>query len=117
MTKFETLETDNIDEIYERLNEKTNVRYVYKNTLIPNMEIKFVKDELDKAVILNRENIEISDVNVWFGPISSNIAFKETILSSQKDKEDAIHLREIFSEEIIEEEIDYFKDLIIKYRK
>ena len=59
----------------------------------------------------------ISDVDVYFGPISSNIAFKETILTSQKDKEDAIHLREIFGSEIDEKDVDYFKNLIKKYRK
>lgn len=116
LDKFEVLETDDVKDMYERLNENINIRYVYKNSILPNMEVKFAKDKLDLSVLHNREKILISDVDVFFGPISSNIAFKETILTSQKDKEDTKHLREIFQNEINEDEINYFKKLILKYR-
>lgn len=117
LNKFESLETDDVKEIYERLTEGTNIRYVYKNTLLPNMEVKFVKDDVDKAGLINRVKLPLTELDIWFGPISSTIAFKETILTSKKDKEDAIHLRETFTGEIDEKEVNYFKRLILKYRK
>ena len=118
LDKFEVLETDCFEEVFERLDkDKSNIRYVYKSKLLPNIELKFVKDLVDEAAIQNRIKIPLTKLDIWFGPIESNIAFKETILTSEKDKEDAKHLRETFENEISEVNIKYFKDLIIKYRK
>lgn len=118
ISKFEPLETDDVNEIYERLSkDKSNIRYVYISELLPNMELKFAKDVIDEMALLNRIKIPLSNLDIWFGPIESNIAFKETILTSEKDKEDAIHLRETFGDSIDEEQLKYFKDLINKHRK
>jgi hypothetical protein len=40
------------------------------------------------------------------------IAYKETVLKSEKDLEDALHLREIFREIISEKEIEKWKNVI-----
>ena len=113
---FEPFETDKLEEIYQRLDEGTNIRYVYKNTLLPNMELKFAKDKVDEVGLLNRIQIPLTNLDIYFGPVSSTIAFKETILTSKKDQEDAIHLREAFEGEIDEAEVKYFKELIKRYR-
>ena len=38
--------------------------------------------------------------NIWFSSIESNIAFKEEYLKSDKDLEDAEHLRIIYKDKI-----------------
>lgn len=117
LKKFEALETDNVNDIYERLAEGLNIRYIYKNQLLPNMELKFTKDKVDEVGLLNRIKIPSTNLDIWFAPITSTIAFKETILTSQKDMEDAIHLRKTFEKELDEEEINYFKKIIDEVRK
>ena len=53
---------------------------------------------------------------VWFSSIEMNIAFKEELLKSDKDKEDAKHLRMIYKDEISEEAINDIKKRIRKLR-
>lgn len=117
LKKFEVLETNEFEEVYQKLKEGSNVRYIYINQLLPNMELKFAKDKIDETGLLNRIKIKLTNLDIWFAPIESNIAFKETILQSEKDKEDALHLRETFESIIDEDIIKYFKKLINDYRK
>ena len=48
--------------------------------------------------------------------VDVNIAFKEELLKSPKDLEDAKHLRIVYSEKVNEEEINNVKELIKKLR-
>lgn len=43
---------------------------------------------------------------VWFRSINTNIAFKEELLKSDTDIEDARHLRNVYAEEVDESEIN-----------
>ncbi len=52
----------------------------------------------------------------WFSSIAMNIAFKEEYLKSDKDMEDARHLRVVYSDKINEKEINEIKKLIKKIR-
>jgi hypothetical protein len=113
---FVCMQSDNIEEIYSYLKDNLSVRYTYKNKPLPEMEIKFTKDELDEIQLKNRTKLEITGLNIWFGSINMNIAFKEELLKSDKDMEDARHLRIVYSELIDEKEINKFKELIRKKR-
>lgn len=81
---------------YELLKSRHSMRIARKGELVPNIELKFAKDELDGislngalAVILKKGTIRIS-------PLELQIAYKEKILGSDKDAEDAKHLFEVF---------------------
>lgn len=114
---FVCMQSDNTDEIYKYLNDNLNIRYTYKNKLIPQMEIKFVKDELDDYQIKTRIKIPLTGLdNVWFSSINMNIAFKEELLKSEKDLEDAEHLRIVFEDQVDEKEINEIKGKIKKFR-
>ncbi|MEW5896715.1 MAG: hypothetical protein AB1668_03425 [Nanoarchaeota archaeon] len=55
-------------------------------------------------------------LNVWFSNININIAFKEELLKSPKDLEDAKHLRIVYSEKVNEKEIYKLKEKIKQLR-
>ena len=80
------------------------------------MEIKFPKDELDEEQLRERVKLPLTGVDVYFSSIESNIAFKEEYLKSEKDLEDAAHLRIIYEDKINEDKIDEIKKKIIKLR-
>ncbi|MBS3174738.1 hypothetical protein J4440_02560 [Candidatus Woesearchaeota archaeon] len=109
---FVCVQSDNFVEIYEYLISDLSVRYTFKNKPLPEMEIKFAKDELDEYQLKTRIKLEKTGLDVWFGSIEMNIAFKEEYLKSNKDLEDARHLREIFKENINEDEIIKIKGFI-----
>lgn len=109
---FVCIQGDTAHELYEYLSDKTSIRYVYKDTFLPEMEVKLAKDIIDDIQLAGRMKIPLTDVNVYFGSIEMNIAFKEEYLKSEKDIEDAKHLRIVFKEEIDEEKILKLKKLI-----
>ena len=113
---FVCKQTDDPKEIYEYLRDNLSVRYTEKNKPLPEMEIKFSKDKLDEYQLENRQKIPFTGLNIWFSSIEMNIAFKEEYLKSNKDLEDAHHLRKLFKEQINEQEINEIKKMIKKIK-
>lgn len=119
---FICIQSDNPDTLFDTyLSKDISVRYVWKGEghFPPEMEVKFAKDELDEEQIQARIKLPLTGLDVYFSTIESNIAFKEEYLKSDKDMEDARHLRIIYKEKINEEEINKIKGKIIsvRYRK
>lgn len=114
---FNCVQGENPEEIYDfYLVENTSIRYLYGNEFLPEMEVKLAKDLLDNIQIQTRVKIPLTNVDVWFGSVEMNIAFKEEYLKSEKDMEDARHLRIVFKEEINEQNINKLKKTIREVR-
>jgi len=73
------------------------------------MEIKFAKDELDNEQLNSRTKLPLTKLDIYFSSIEGNIAFKEELLKSQKDLEDAKHLRIIYEGKFDEDKINEIK--------
>ncbi len=114
--KFVCIQSDDPLIIYDYLVKGDSVRYTRKDEFVPEMEIKFVKDELDEEQIKTRQKLELTGLDVYFSSINMNIAFKEELLKSEKDLEDAKHLRLVYEEEIDEKEINKIKEKIRRFR-
>ena len=113
---FECLQSENMKNIYDYLSRGDSVRYIRKGDYLPEMEIKFAKDELDNFQLNSRVKIPFTELNVYFPRIEEAIAFKEEYLKSEKDLEDARHLRIIYEEKLDEEYIKEFKERIRKIK-
>lgn len=98
------------------LKENTALRYVRKGQFIPEMELKLAKDALDDKQIEERIRLPLTGLTFYFSSIETNIAFKEELLKSPKDLEDAKHLRIIYAEKLDEAKIGEMKKLIREYR-
>ncbi len=105
-------------EIYkEYLLENLSVRYTRKDEMLPEMELKIVKDPLDEYQIKTKTKLELTELNIWFSSINMNIAFKEHLLKSEKDLEDAKHLRIVYAELVDEKEINKIINMIDRWRR
>ena len=113
---FECMQSSKAEDIYDYLARKDSVRYIRKGEFLPEMENKFAKDELDLLQLSTRQKLPLSGLDVWFSSIEMNIAFKEELLKSDKDLEDAKHLRIIYEDKINESFIKDIKKMIRKYR-
>ena len=114
---FVCIQSDNPVEIYEKyLLVGDSIRYVgdEEGYFPPEMEIKFAKDELDYEQLKTRRKLPLTGVNIYFSSIEGNIAFKEELLASEKDIEDAKHLRIIYEEEIDENKIQEIKEYCLE---
>lgn len=116
---FECVQSDDAEVIYDDyLSNRVSVRYVMKdkNLFPPEMEIKFPKDKLDEEQIKDRTKLPLTGLDIYFSSIESNIAFKEEFLKSQKDLEDARHLRIIYEGKLDMGKIKRIKEKIKKFR-
>jgi hypothetical protein len=101
---------ENKNEALRMLMDGLAVRFAKKQNIIPNIELKFVKDPLGKKSIRNSLNVILPDGKIKISSIELQIAYKEKILKSDKDLEDAKHLETVFKDKINNK-------LLEKYRK
>jgi hypothetical protein len=104
---FYFLNSTNPDTLYEMLNEGLAVRIAKEDTIIPNIELKFIKNEIDRFSLENRLKVVLDDSQVYISPIEVQIAYK-LYLGSDKDVEDAVYLWEIFKEHIDKIRLNHF---------
>ena len=110
---FLCMQSDDPEEIYDLyLKDNISIRYTPKNRLVPQMKIKFTKDALDEYQLERRIKLHLTGLDVWFSSINMNIVFKEEYLKSDKDMEDARHLRIIYEDKVDEKEIEKIKKMI-----
>jgi predicted nucleotidyltransferase len=114
---FICMQSENSKRIYEDyLSNGDSVRYTLKEHMLPEMEIKFAKDEIDNFQLNSRIKIPFTGLDVYFPRIEEAIAFKEEYLKSDKDIEDAKYLRIIYEDKIDENYIKEFKNKINKIK-
>ena len=114
---FECIQNTTPKRLYaDYLSDDTGIRYVKKGTLVPDMELKFAKDELDEYQLEKRVKLPLTGTEFYFSTIEANIAFKEELLKSGKDLEDAQHLRIIYGEKLDETEVEKIKEMIREQR-
>ena len=106
---FECLQSHDPNEVHSYLKDYLSVRYGRKGTFIPNIELKFAKDELDYYQLTTKKKLKETGLDFYFSSVEMNIAFKEEYLKSGKDMEDAKHLRIVFAGKLNENEIEQIK--------
>ena len=112
---FHCMQSSKVDDVYDYLDKSDSVRYTDNESFFPpEMEVKFVKDELDELQIKTRKKLKLTGLDIWFSSIEFNIAFKEELLKSEKDMEDASHLRIIYKDEI---DTDFIEEIKWKIKK
>ena len=98
--KFYCLQTDSAEEMYNYLKDKFAIRFAKKNTVIPNIELKFVKNKIDEVTLQKKISVKINNEEIIISELELQIAFKENVLKSPKDIEDALHLRAVAAEHL-----------------
>jgi len=93
------LNSDDQNDLFNMLNENLAVRIAKSGEIIPNIELKFVKDYFDNFSLRNSLKVMIGDHEMKISPIELQIPYK-LYLSGDKDIEDAIYLYEIFKETV-----------------
>ncbi|HOJ96398.1 MAG TPA: hypothetical protein PK024_06120 [Methanospirillum sp.] len=104
---YEFLNAEDASGLYSILASGSAIRLCQKDSFIPNIEIKFIKNESDEYSFTNRIELIIDGKNFWISPLEIQIAFKFW-LGSEKDIEDAIFIREVCRDVIDEDLIREF---------
>ena len=79
--------------MYSLLISKHSIRFALEPSVSPNVEIKFSKDVYDDISLKEPLLVKINNSEIRISYIELQIAYKEEVLKSNKDLEDAKHLR------------------------
>lgn len=97
---YECLNTGNSYEAYnDYLKNHQAIRISYKGSFIPNIELKFVKNDLDRYSLDNRKHVKLADKSLYLSPLELKIPYK-LFLGSEKDIEDARFLFKLFKDNL-----------------
>ncbi|HUV81777.1 MAG TPA: hypothetical protein VMW53_01690 [archaeon] len=97
---YECLNTGNSFEAYnDYLNNRHAIRIAKKGSFIPNIELKFVKNDLDGYSLENRTYVKLADKSLYLSPLELQIPYK-LFLGSEKDIEDARFLFKLFKDNL-----------------
>lgn len=113
---FWCLNSEDGKEIYSYLQDNLAARFSYKGKTIPNFEVKFPKDNLDKETFKDFITVILPQGKLKISSLERHIAFKKYYLKSDKDIEDALHVEELFKQQLNYDKINKLKE-IIKIRK
>ena len=92
---FYCLNTEDEKEAYDYLKDNLAVRFAEKEKVIPNIEMKFAKNKIDEISLKNKIRVRLGKDEIITSSLEMQVAFKEGLLKSQKDIEDARHIRNI----------------------
>ncbi len=93
--KFYCLNTKTVKEMYEYLLHNTAIRFAKNNTVIPNIELKFAKNKIDDLTLVKTITVKLNKETLIISHLELQVAFKEEVLKSPKDEEDARHIRNV----------------------
>lgn len=110
INNFECVNAVKAENAFETLN-KNAIRFCIKRKFIPNIELKFIKNDLDRYSFEERIKVLLNEGFLHISPIELQIAYK-LFLGSEKDIEDAKHMYELFKEKINKEKLLYFVGLL-----
>ncbi|MDD5144464.1 hypothetical protein [Methanoregula sp.] len=96
---YEFLNAEDARGLFDMLTGGMGIRIARKDQCIPNIELKFLKDDVDQYVFRNRTGVTIPGASFFISPIDIQIAYK-LYLGSDKDIEDAVYLWEIFKSDL-----------------
>lgn len=111
------INSDNAETLWEYLESNTGIRFAKKPNVIPNMEIKFVKNQLDEEAMHNKIKVMVGNEELWIGPIELQIAYKRFVLASPKDLEDAEHISRVLKGFINIEKLKKYENMLRNYAK
>ena len=109
---FYCLNAESYKDAYSYLNDNIPVRFAKEGTIIPNMELKFSKNKIDEISLTKIMTVKINKDEIVISHLEMQIAFKEEVLKSPKDIEDARHVRNIAKGHLDESLIKKYKVML-----
>lgn len=99
-------------DIFEYLTEGLAVRFAKQNTMIPNIELKWAKNRIDDLALQKTISVILSQGTLRISNLELQIAFKEIMLKSLKDREDARHLQKVAEGYLDKQLLQHYKEML-----
>jgi hypothetical protein len=80
--------------------------------MIPNIEMKWAKNTIDEVTLQTPLTVILPMGTLRISQLELQIAFKEMVLRSPKDREDARHLRKIAEGYLDNKLLQHYKEML-----
>ena len=114
---FWCLNAEKTEEVFNYLNQELAIRFSRKNQAIPNFEVKFSKNQIEEETFTDAITAILPLGKLKISSLERQIAFKRYYLQSDKDIEDALHIEELFKEQLDYGKINKLKKQIEKIKQ
>ena len=111
------MNTEEDKDIYEYLTDDLAVRFAKKDTIIPNIEMKWAKNKFDEIALEKTMTVKLTEKSLYISHLELQIAFKEIVLRSPKDLEDARHIQNVAKGYLDKELIRKYKEMLRDFYK
>jgi len=112
---FSCLNAEKDTDIFNYLEDNLPIRFAYHKRIIPNIEMKWVKNKFDERALRKTIEVILPEGTLCISHLELQIAFKEAVLKSPKDIQDARHLRRVADEYIDEQLIQRYKEQLHEF--
>lgn len=109
---FYCLNAEEEKTIYSYLEDNSAVRFAINDTIIPNIEMKWIKNDFDNIALKNTMDVKIKKAKLCISHLELQIAFKEEVLKSPKDLDDADHIKDVAKEYLDNKLIQKYKEML-----
>jgi hypothetical protein len=92
---FWCIQAEKTKDVYSYHRDNISVRFAKKGSVIPNIELKAVKNISDETALSECIRVKLNSDELSISNLELQVAFKEAVLKSPKDLEDARHIRNI----------------------
>jgi len=114
---FYCLNAEEVSTVYDYLKDNLAVRFAKNDTIIPNIEMKWIKSDFDRFALENTIDVNLSKGKLRISHLELQIAFKEEVLKSPKDLEDARHLEKIAEGYLDNKSINKYREMLREFYK
>jgi len=113
LSNFWCINANTSETIYnDYLDKETAVRFARKDEAVPNIELKFIKTNVDEITLGEAIEVKIGENILKTSPIEMQIAFKKNILGTPKDLEDARHLEKLFKDHLNIKKLQEYEQML-----
>jgi len=109
---FYCLNAEKGESIFGYLKDNFAIRFAKKGSLIPNIELKWAKNKFDKIALEKILTVKLPKWQLYISHLELQIAFKEVVLKSPKDIEDARHIRNVAKGHLDDKLIQKYKEML-----
>jgi hypothetical protein len=109
---FYCLNAEKDSEVFEYLKDTLAIRFAKTDIIIPNIELKWAKNRFDELALENTIDVKIRKETLCISHLELQIAFKEMVLKSPKDLDDAEHIRDVAKEYLDMKLIQKYKEML-----
>lgn len=101
-----------VEESFSYLKDGIAARFAIKGKPIPNMEILFAKEDVQKTALSTNITADVGGNKIFISDLELQITYKEIVLGSPKDMEDARHLRQILGNAINKKKLKEYEVML-----